>query len=174
MHIVAAKAVCFAEALRPEFTAYQQQIVKNAQALASGLMSRGFKLSSGGTENHLMLIDLRGTGVTGKVGEEALGKADITVNKNMIPYDPEQPMTTSGVRVGTPAVTTRGLREPEMDVVADCIARVLRAPTDDAVLAAVRRDVHALTKSFPLYARMLRELDAMGPVGTAAAAEGLG
>jgi len=160
MHIVAAKAVCLAEALTPAFQTYQQQVVKNAQALASGLTSRGHKLTTGGTDNHLMLLDLRGTGVTGTVGEEALGKADITVNKNMVPFDPEKPMTTSGVRVGTPAVTTRGMKEAEMDVVAGLIARVLKAPGDDASLAAVRGEVHALAARFPLYARLLREIDA--------------
>jgi glycine hydroxymethyltransferase len=158
MHIVAAKAVCLAEALAPEFKTYQAQIVKNAAALADGLGKRGVKLSSGGTDNHLMLLDLRGTGVTGKIGEEALGKADITVNKNMIPYDPETPMTTSGVRVGTPAVTTRGLKEPEMDVVAELITRVLKAPTDEGTLSSVREEVHALTRRFPLYARLWKEL----------------
>jgi glycine hydroxymethyltransferase len=161
MHIVAAKAVCLAEALTPEFKQYQRQIVKNAAALAEGITKRGFKLSSGGTDNHLMLIDLRGTGVTGKVGEEALGKADITVNKNMIPYDPEQPMTTSGVRVGTPAVTTRGMKEAEMDVIADLIVRVLKSPNDVATLEGVKKDVHALAARFPLYARMLEELEGM-------------
>ncbi len=161
MHIVAAKAVCLAEALTPEFSAYQRQVVTNAQALAKGLMSRGLKLSSGGTDNHLMLIDLRGTGVTGNVGEDALGKADITVNKNMIPYDPEKPMTTSGIRVGTPAITTRGMKEPEMDAVAGLLARVIEEPADAAVLDAVRKDVHALAARFPLYARMLKELDAV-------------
>ena len=158
MHIVAAKAVCLAEALSPAFNAYQKQIVMNAQALAAGLSKRGLKLSSGGTDNHLMLIDLRGTGVTGNVGEEALGKADITVNKNMIPFDPEKPATTSGIRVGTPAVTTRGMGEPEMDRIADLIARVLKAPADEGALSAVRADVHALTKKFPLYQRLLESL----------------
>jgi glycine hydroxymethyltransferase len=159
MHIVAAKAVMFKEALQPEFKAYQRRIVENAAALAKGLMARGHRLTSGGTDNHLMLIDLRGKSVTGKVGEEALGKADITVNKNMIPYDPAPPMVSSGIRVGTPAVTTRGLGTADMDVVADCIARVLAAPEDAAVLAAVERDVHALTSKYPLYADLLRRLD---------------
>jgi glycine hydroxymethyltransferase len=158
MHIVAAKAVCLLEALQPSFVEYQSQIVKNAQALANGLLQRGLKLSSGGTDNHLMLIDLRGTGVTGNVGEEALGKADITVNKNMIPFDPEKPTTTSGIRVGTPAVTTRKMREAEMDRVADLIARVLKSPNDANVLDAVKHDVHALTAKFPLYKRLLDQL----------------
>jgi glycine hydroxymethyltransferase len=159
MHVVAAKAVMFQEALQPSFRVYQRRVIENAKALAQGLMSRGFRLTSGGTDNHLMLIDLRGKDVTGKVGEEALGRADITVNKNMIPYDPAPPMVSSGIRVGTPAVTTRGLTEQDMDTVADCIARVLSAPNDAAVIAAVERDVHALTSRYPLYADLLRRLD---------------
>jgi glycine hydroxymethyltransferase len=158
MHVVAAKAVMFKEALLPDFKVYQEQIVKNAAALAAGLMKRGFKLTTGGTDNHLMLIDLRGTDVTGKAGEEALGKADITVNKNMIPYDPAPPMVSSGIRVGSPAVTTRGFKEAEMDIVGDLIARVLKQPGDDAVIAGVKSEVHALTRKHPLYADLLRRL----------------
>ena len=158
MHVVAAKAVMLQEALQPSFAAYQSQIVKNAAALAAGLMKRGHKLTTGGTDNHLMLLDLRNTPVTGKVGEEALGRADITVNKNMIPYDPAPPMTSSGIRVGTPAVTTRGLREPEMDVIADMIARALSAADDEVGLAQIRSEVHALTKRYPLYADLIRQL----------------
>jgi glycine hydroxymethyltransferase len=158
MHVVAAKAIMLKEAMSPSFGDYQRQIVKNAAALASGLVARGYRLTTGGTDNHLMLLDLRGADVTGKQGEEALGRADITVNKNMIPYDPAPPMVSSGIRVGTPAVTTRGMKEPEMDRIADAIARVLRAPADDAVLAGVRADVHELTKGFPLYADLLRRL----------------
>ncbi|MCC7073125.1 MAG: serine hydroxymethyltransferase [Deltaproteobacteria bacterium] len=158
MHVVAAKAVCLQEALTPAFAEYQRQIVKNARALAQGLLAQGVKLTTGGTDNHLMLIDLRGTGVTGNVLEDALGEADITVNKNMVPYDPEKPATTSGVRVGTPAVTTRGMGEAEMSAIADLIARVLRAPTDAASLAAVRADVRALAARFPLYARLVAAL----------------
>jgi glycine hydroxymethyltransferase len=159
MHAVAAKAVMLKEAMSPSFVDYQKQIVRNAQALADGLTRRGFRLTTGGTDNHLMLIDLRGADVTGKHGEEALGRADITVNKNMIPYDPAPPMVSSGIRVGTPAVTTRGMKEPEMDRIADAIVRVLRAPGDDAVIAAVRAEVHALTAGFPLYADLLRRLE---------------
>ena len=158
MHVVAAKAVCLQEALTPAFAEYQRAIVKNARALAQGLLSAGLKLTTGGTDNHLMLIDLRGTGVTGNVLEDALGQADITVNKNMVPYDPEKPATTSGVRVGTPAVTTRGMGEPEMTAIAGLIARVVRAPGDAASLAAVRTDVRALAARFPLYARLIAEL----------------
>ncbi len=158
MHIVAAKAVCLQEALTPAFAEYQRAIVENARALARGLLDAGLKLTTGGTDNHLMLIDLRGTGVTGNVLEDALGHADITVNKNMVPYDPEKPATTSGVRVGTPAVTSRGMGEPEMDAIARLIARVARAPNDEASLAAVRADVRALAARFPLYARLIAQL----------------
>ena len=131
----------------------------NAAALAKGLTSRGFNLTTGGTDNHLMLLDLRGKTVTGKLGEDALGAADITVNKNMIPYDPAPPMVSSGIRVGTPAVTTRGLNVADMDVVADCIARVLEAPTDTGVIDDVKKTVHAMTARYPLYADLLRRLD---------------
>ncbi len=164
MHVVAAKAVMLKEALEPSFKPYQQQIVKNAVAMAAGLVKRGFALTTGGTDNHMMLIDVRGpsgkeTGVTGKTGEEALGKADITVNKNMIPYDPAPPMVSSGIRIGTPAVTTRGMNEADMDVIADCIARVLKNPADESTLSSVKKDVHALTKQHPLYADLLNRLD---------------
>jgi glycine hydroxymethyltransferase len=151
MHIIAAKAVCFKEALAPAFRAYQQQIVKNAARLASGLAGAGFRLVSGGTDNHLMLVDVFSRGLTGKVAEAALGRASITVNKNTIPFDKNSPMVGSGVRIGTPAVTTRGMREPEMDVIAGLITRVLAAPDDDALLAAVKADVEALCRKFPLY-----------------------
>ena len=151
MHIIAAKAVCFKEALAPAFRAYQQQIVTNAARLASGLAGAGFRLVSGGTDNHLMLVDVFSRGLTGKVAEAALGRAGITVNKNTIPFDKNSPMVGSGVRIGTPAVTTRGMREPEMDVIAGLITRVLAAPDDDAILAAVKADVEALCRKFPLY-----------------------
>ncbi len=158
MHAVAAKAVMLKEALDPSFAGYQKQIVANAKALAAGLLSRGWKLTTGGTDNHMMLLDLRGRSVTGKQGEESLGKADITVNKNMIPYDPSPPMVASGIRVGTPAVTTRGFQEPQMDLVADAIARVLENPSDDAVISSVKESVHALTKKYPLYLDLLQRL----------------
>ncbi|MEO8480673.1 MAG: serine hydroxymethyltransferase [Acidobacteriota bacterium] len=151
MHIIAAKAVCFKEALAPEFKTYQQQIVKNAARLAAGLAAAGFRLVSGGTDNHLMLVDVFSRGITGKVAEAALGKASITVNKNAIPFDKNPPMVASGIRVGTPAVTTRGMREPEMDTIAALIARALASPEDDATLQAVRADVEALCRKFPLY-----------------------
>ncbi len=150
-HVVAAKAVAFGEALRPEFADYQRRIVENAQILAQGLVRAGLRLVSGGTDNHLMLVDLRPKKLSGKVAEEALGKAGITVNKNMIPWDPEKPMTTSGIRVGTPAVTTRGMGPAEMSLIASLIGRVLDAPGDDRTLEKVRGDVRDLCRHFPLY-----------------------
>jgi glycine hydroxymethyltransferase len=150
-HVVAAKAVAFHEALHPSFRAYQQQILDNARALAEGLVEAGLRLVSGGTDNHLMLVDLRPKKLTGKVAEEALGKAGITVNKNMIPWDPEKPFVTSGIRVGTPALTTRGMGTAEMRTVAALIGRVLDAPGDEANLARVKGEVHDLTRQFPLY-----------------------
>ncbi len=151
MHIIAAKAVCLKEALSPGFRAYQRQILANAARLASGLAAAGFRLVSGGTDNHLMLVDVFSRGLTGKVAEAALGRAGITVNKNAIPFDTNPPMVASGIRVGTPAVTTRGMREPEMETIAALIARVLAAPDDEAVQRAVRADVEALCRKFPLY-----------------------
>jgi glycine hydroxymethyltransferase len=151
MHIIAAKAVCFKEAMEPAFGEYQRQIVANAARLASSLSSHGFRLVSGGTDNHLMLVDVFSKGLTGKVAEAALGKAAITVNKNAIPFDQNPPMVASGIRVGTPAVTTRGMREPEMDQIGDFIARVLASPEDDRVLGMVKDDVMKLCKRFPLY-----------------------
>jgi len=156
MHIIAAKAVCLKEALTPEFKTYQQQIVRNAARLAGALSASGFRLVSGGTDNHLMLVDVFSRGTTGKVAEAALGRAHITVNKNAIPFDQNPPMVASGVRIGTPAVTTRGMGEPEMDAIADFIARVLAAPDDDAVLQAVSADVRALCRRFPLYPTLAR------------------
>jgi glycine hydroxymethyltransferase len=153
-HVIAAKAVAFGEALRPEFKAYQRRIVENAKALAEGLVAAGLRLVSGGTDNHLMLVDLRPKKLTGKVAEEALGKAGITVNKNMIPWDPEKPMTTSGIRVGTPALTTRGMGPAEMREVAALIGRALDAPGDDAALARVRGEVKDLCRRFPMYEGM--------------------
>jgi glycine hydroxymethyltransferase len=151
MHIIAAKAVCFKEALEPEFATYQRQIVVNAKRLASALTAAGFRLVSGGTDNHLMLVDVFSKGITGKVAEAALGKAGITVNKNAIPFDQNPPMVASGVRVGTPAVTTRGMREPEMDAIADLFTRALQTPENDSALAMVRAEVETLCRKFPLY-----------------------
>ena len=151
MHIIAAKAVCFKEAQEPSFADYQRQIVANAARLASALTAQGFRLVSGGTDNHLMLVDTFSRGVTGKAAEVALGKAGITVNKNAIPFDWNPPMVASGIRVGTPAATTRGMREPEMDLVAGLIARALASPGDDRALAAIRKEVAVLCEKFPLY-----------------------
>ena len=151
MHIIAAKAVCFKEAAEPEFAEYQRQIVKNAQRLASGLAAEGFRLVSGGTDNHLILLDVFSKGITGKVAEKALGEAGITVNKNAIPFDTNPPMVASGIRLGTSALTTRGMKEAEMDQIASFIARVLAAPEDARVHAAVKAEVEALCRTFPLY-----------------------
>ena len=151
MHVIAAKAVCFKEALEPAFAAYQTQIVANAARLAGVLSAHGFRLVSGGTDNHLMLVDVFSRGLTGKVAEASLGKAGITVNKNAIPFDKNPPMTASGIRVGTPAVTSRGMGEADMDIVGGLIARALAAPDDEAALAAVRKDVESLCRKFPLY-----------------------
>src|SRR5919204_3036542 len=145
-HIIAAKAVALGEAMRPEFKAYQQRILDDAKALAEGLARAGLRLVSGGTDNHLMLVDLRPKRLTGKVAEEALGKAGITVNKNMIPWDPEKPMVTSGVRVGTPALTTRGMGTAEMKHVARLIVRVLDKPDDEAEIGRVRGEVRELAR----------------------------
>jgi len=155
MHVIAAKAVAFKEALTPEFKEYQGQIVKNAKALAAGLTRRGFKLTSGGTDNHLMLVDLSQTELTGKVAEEALDRAGITVNKNGIPFDTRSPFITSGIRIGTPAATSHGLKETEMELVAGFIADVLANVADEAKLAAVKSEVNALMKRFPMYADRL-------------------
>jgi glycine hydroxymethyltransferase len=151
MHIIAAKAVCLKEALEPGFADYQRQIVANARRLAGGLAAAGFRLVSGGTDNHLMLVDVFSKGLTGKVAEAALGKAGITVNKNAIPFDKNPPMVASGIRVGTPAVTSRGMGEPEMDLIAEYIARALAGPEDDGALAMVRTEVETLCRKFPLY-----------------------
>ncbi|HYX23683.1 MAG TPA: serine hydroxymethyltransferase [Thermoanaerobaculia bacterium] len=151
MHVVAAKAVALKEALTPEFRDYQRQIVANARALAARLAGHGLRIVSGGTDNHLFLVDVTKAGSTGKVAEKSLEAAGITVNKNTIPYDPNPPLVASGVRIGTPALTTRGMREPEMDQVGDFIAEVLRAPEDAGVHASVRAKVRALCERFPLY-----------------------
>jgi glycine hydroxymethyltransferase len=151
MHIIAAKAVCLKEAAEPAFAAYQRQIVANARKLAAALTSAGFRLVSGGTDNHLMLVDVFSKGITGKVAEAALGKAGITVNKNAIPFDQNPPMVASGIRVGTPAVTTRGMGEPEMETIAELITRALKTPEDDGALAMVRAEVETLCRRFPLY-----------------------
>ena len=156
MHVIAAKAVAFKEALTPEWRAYQQQIVTNARALAEALLTRGFRLVSGGTDTHLLLLDLSTRNVTGKDAQEALDRAWITVNKNTIPFETKSPMVTSGIRLGTPAVTTRGMTETEMTVIAELIDRVLSKLGDSGVEARVRGEVQALTSRFPLYPDRVR------------------
>jgi glycine hydroxymethyltransferase len=151
MHIIAAKAVCLKEAAEPAFAEYQRQIARNAQTLARALSSAGFRLVSGGTDTHLMLVDVFSRGITGKVAEAALGKAGITVNKNAIPFDQNPPRVASGIRIGTPAVTTRGMKEPEMEIVAGLIARALATPDDDGALGMIRAEVEVLCRKFPLY-----------------------
>jgi len=151
MHVIAAKAVCFLEALQPEFREYQQQILSNAQVLAETLAAAGFRIVSGGTDTHLMLVDVFSKQVTGKAAEKALERAGITVNKNAIPFDTNPPMTASGIRIGTPAVTTRGMKEPEMRRIGGWIAEVLQNLEDEAVLMRVRSEVERLTERFPLY-----------------------
>jgi len=151
VHIIAAKAVCLKEAAEPAFAAYQRQIVANAKTLAGALSAAGFRLVSGGTDNHLMLVDVFSRGITGKAAEAALGKAGITVNKNTIPFDRNPPLVASGVRIGTPAVTTRGMRDREMEVIGELIARALKTPEDDHALVMIRAEVEALCRKFPLY-----------------------
>ena len=147
MHVIAAKAVCFKEALSPEFITYQEQVLKNAKALCSGLLERGVKIVSGGTDNHLMLVDLTGTDVSGKELERRLDQAHITCNKNTIPNDPRSPFVTSGVRLGTPAITSRGMKEQEMDQIAEMIAMVIQ-DTDN--IEKVKEMVQKLTRAYPL------------------------
>ncbi len=151
MHVIAAKAVAFKEALEPSFKLYQQQVLKNAQIVAETLTARGLRIVSGRTESHLMLVDLRAKGITGKEAEAVLGSAHMTINKNAIPNDPEKPMVTSGVRIGTPAMTTRGFRDEEARLTANLIADVLDRPRDAANINAVRAKVNALTARFPVY-----------------------
>jgi len=151
MHVVAAKAVCFREAATPGFADYQRQVVRNARRLAGALADQGFRIVSGGTDNHLLLVDVFSRGLTGTVCEAALGRAGITVNKNAIPFDQQPPMVASGIRLGTPALTTRGMAEAEMDTVAELIGRVLSAPGDDRGAVMVRGEVEALCRKFPLY-----------------------
>ena len=151
MHVIAAKAVCFQEALQPEFHEYQKQIVLNARRLADALAGNGFRIVSGGTDTHLMLVDVFSNKVTGKEAEKALGNAGITVNKNVIPFDTNPPMVASGIRIGTPAVTTRGLREPQMELIAHWISEVLHNVEDESVQKRIHSQVEALTEQFPLY-----------------------
>jgi len=155
MHVIAAKAVCFQEALKPEFKTYQEATLTNARRLAKSLTERGFRIVSGGTDCHVFSVDLRPKKVTGKVAEAALDSAGITVNKNAIPFDPEKPMVASGVRIGTPAVTTRGMGEAEMDEIATLIDEALAVKEDESGLKKVKEGVRALTSRFPLYEDLL-------------------
>jgi glycine hydroxymethyltransferase len=158
MHVIAAKAVCFGEALQPEFAAYQRQVLANARRLAKALTDRGFRIVAGGTDCHLFSVDLRPKNATGKEAEEALDKAGITVNKNAIPHDPQKPFIASGVRIGTPAITTRGMKEAEMDQVASLIDEALAARGDDAALKRVKEATTALCRRFPIYPELMRGL----------------
>ncbi len=159
MHIIAAKAIAFKEARAPGWKEYQKQIRKNATALATALAERGFRLVSGGTDNHLMLVDLRPKKLTGKVAEKTLDQAGITTNKNKIPFDPEKPLVTSGIRIGTPAVTTRGMGEPQMVQIAVFIDRALAHHDDEVYLAKIKAEVKELTGSFPLYRELLHTVE---------------
>jgi glycine hydroxymethyltransferase len=156
MHVIAAKAVALKEALTPEFRDYQQQIVRNARALAAALMAQGFRLTSGGTDNHLMLVDLRQSELTGKVAQETLDKARITANKNSVPFDTRSPFVTSGIRLGTPAVTSRGMKEKEMEEIAEFIGRALNHVGDEQLLQSIATQVGELCKKFPVYPHRLR------------------
>lgn len=151
-HVIAAKAVAFGEDLMPEYVAYGKQVIANAQAMANALVAKGYKIISGGTENHLMLIDLRNKNISGKKAEALLGEAHITVNKNMVPFDDKSPFVTSGIRIGTPAITTRGMKEADMVKIVDWIDRLVMAPEDAAVISAVGNEVKAFASQFPLYA----------------------
>ena len=151
MHVIAAKAVAFKEAMAPEFKIYQQQVLKNADIMAQTLTQRGLRIVSGKTQSHVMLVDLRSKSITGKLAEQILGQAHMTINKNAIPNDPEKPMVTSGVRIGTPAMTTRGFKEAEAQLTANLIADVLEHPTDLSNIERVKEKVHALTHAFPVY-----------------------
>jgi len=162
MHIIAAKAVCLKEAAEPGFRAYQQQVVANAKALAAGVAARGFRIVSGGTDNHLFLIDVHSRGLTGSAAQPAFDRAGITVNKNSIPFDPLPPMKAGGIRAGTPAVTTRGMKQPEMEKIAAWIAEILGHLGDEAVERRVRGEVAALAAQFPLYQNFLAAADAAG------------
>ncbi len=159
MHVIASKAVCFKEAMSEEFKNYQEQIVKNAKAWANTLKEEGTRLVSGCTDNHLMLVDLRPFKITGKKAERILGSVNITVNKNTIPFDPEKPFVASGIRLGTPALTTRGMKEEEMKIVGKLIARVLKNPENESILNGVKKEVLSLCERFPLYPELRREME---------------
>ncbi len=153
-HVIAAKAVAFYEILQPEFGAYTQQVINNAQAAAAALLEKGYNIVSGGTDNHLLLIDLRNKNISGKKAENTLVHADITINKNMVPFDDKSPFITSGIRIGVPAVTTRGLKEEHMPHIINWLDRVLMSPDDENVIATVRGEVNEFMKQFPLYPEM--------------------
>jgi len=153
MHVIAAKAAAFGEALKPEFRLYQEQVKRNASQMAETLVNRGLRIVSGKTESHVILVDLRAKNITGKAAEELLGKAHITVNKNAIPNDPEKPFVTSGIRIGSPAMTTRGFKEKESETLANLIADLLDAPGSEEVLESVRKSVGNLTEKFPVYVK---------------------
>ncbi len=160
MHIIAAKAICLREAAQPEFREYGKQVVANAKALAAGVMKRGLRIVSGGTDNHLFLIDVNARGLTGSAAQPAFDRAGITINKNSIPFDPLPPMKAGGIRVGTPAVTTRGMREPEMDLIAGWIAEMLSNLGVAGVEQRIRGEVAELAAKFPLYVRRLEDAEA--------------
>jgi len=159
MHVIAAKAVAFKEAMSESFKVYQKDTVKNAMALAGHLMDNGIKLVSDGTDNHLMIVDLRNLKITGKEAEDALGCAGITVNKNSIPFETLGPTLTSGIRIGTPAVTTRGMKAPEMETIAKFIVHVLENHKDDNIIAAIKEKVFELCEAFPLYSNWQKEVE---------------
>ncbi len=167
MHVIAAKAVAFKEAMTPEFKAYAEQIVRNAKVLAEGLKSEGFKIVSGGTDSHIVLVDLRNMNLTGKAVEEALGKANITVNKNAVPFDPQKPTVTSGIRIGTSALTTRGMKEAEMKKIARMISDVVKNIDDDTVIQRVREEVRELCEQFPLYPEIRERINELRDIQTA-------
>ena len=163
MHVIAAKAACFQEAATPQFKAYALQIVANARALAEGLAKRGYRIVSGGTDNHLMLVDLTPKGLTGKDAQDTLEQARITVNKNAIPFDPQPPAKASGIRLGTPAVTTRGMKEAQMHRIAELIDEALAHRADASALARVRAGVEELAEQFPLYPELRDEMSLLRP-----------
>ena len=159
MHVIAAKAVCFKEALQPEFKKYQLQILKNSKALSSGMAKSGYRIVAGGTDTHLFLVDVTSKNITGKAAAVALDRTGITVNKNLIPYDKESPFVASGIRIGTPAVTTRGMKEPEMERIAQLIDKVLTDPNNEKNIQGVREEVSVLVKSFPLYEGLIKRME---------------
>ena len=157
MHIIAAKAVALREALKPEFNEYSAQIIKNAKVLCRTLKSKGFRIVSDGTDNHLFLVDLTNKNITGKDAEKALDKAAITLNKNAIPFDTTSPLITSGIRIGTPAMTTRGMKEKEMEIIAEFISEVLSSPGDEKVAVGVREKVKKFCENFPMYKHLIKK-----------------